>query len=72
MAWYKKTECIASLTVLLPLNEKDKLLIPPLTFDFGKFSLVGDEIFAKQLKNLESGYESKINTLLKYEIKRNE
>lgn len=36
------------------------------------FSLVGDEIFAKQLKNLEPDYESKINKLLKYEIKRNE
>ena len=39
MAWYKKTECIASRTPSLPLKEKDTLLTPPLTETFGKFCL---------------------------------
>ena len=38
IAWYKKTECIASRTGLLPLNEKETLLTPPLTLAYGKFS----------------------------------
>jgi hypothetical protein len=31
MAWYRNAECIASRTGLLPRNENDTLLTPPLT-----------------------------------------
>ena len=30
IAWYKKDECIISLTRLFPLNANERLLIPPL------------------------------------------
>jgi len=40
MAWYKKAECIASLTALFPLKEKEMLLTPPLTFALGHSDLI--------------------------------
>ena len=40
IAWYKNAECIASLTALFPLNEKETLLTPPLTLAKGKLVLI--------------------------------
>lgn len=39
IAWYRNTECIASRTLLLPRNENDRLLTPPLTFAYGQLAL---------------------------------
>ena len=40
IAWYKKAECIASRTVLLPRKEKETLLTPPLILAPGRFSVI--------------------------------
>ena len=40
IAWYKNAECIASLTALFPLKEKETLLTPPLTLAKGKLVLI--------------------------------
>ena len=40
MAWYKKALCMASRTALLPRNEKEMLLMPPLTLARGRLALI--------------------------------
>ena len=40
MAWYRKAECIASLTLLFPRNEKETFDTPPLTCAPGRFSVI--------------------------------
>ena len=40
MAWYKNDECMASRTVLFPLNEKETLLTPPLTLAPGRLFFI--------------------------------
>ncbi len=49
MAWNRKTECIASLTVLFPLNENERLLTPPLILQPGHSFLI---IFVASMKFL--------------------
>ena len=39
MAWYRNAECIASRTGLLPRNENEMLLTPPLTLVPGSLLL---------------------------------
>ena len=40
MAWYRNAEWMASRTTLLPRNENEMLLIPPLTFTPGSSALM--------------------------------
>ncbi len=40
MAWYKNAACIASRTTLLPRNENEMLLTPPLTLVAGQRFLI--------------------------------
>ena len=39
MAWVRKAECMASRTVGLPRNEKERLLTPPLIRAWGRARL---------------------------------
>ncbi len=47
IAWNKKTECMASLTTLLPLNEKETLLTPPEILTPGQLSVINFEAVMK-------------------------
>ena len=40
IAWYRKAECIASRTALLPRKENEMLLTPPLTLRAGSAALI--------------------------------
>ena len=40
IAWYRKTECIASRTGLFPRKENETFETPPETFTCGRFALI--------------------------------
>jgi len=46
-AWYKNEECMASRTLLFPLNENETLLIPPFIRAYGKLSLIHFAVLMK-------------------------